>query len=71
MENVSKKIFDELIKFNGEPTLIVVSKNMMKSLVAENMNVSNFKITNIKNVKFAGIRMIRSNDLENNEILIK
>jgi nitrogenase subunit NifH len=71
MEIVSQKIFDELIKFNGEPTLIVVSKNMMKSLVAENINVSNFKITNIKNVKFAGIRMIRSNDLENNEILIK
>jgi len=71
MENVSDKIFDELVKFDGEPTLIVVSEKMIKLLVQEMTMVSNIKIKNLINFKFSGIRMIRSMDLEKNEILIK
>jgi len=71
MEIVSEIIFDELVKFNGEPTLIVVSEKMMKLLVEQITDVSNVKMKDVGNFKFSGIRMIRSKDLEKNEILIK
>jgi hypothetical protein len=71
MEIVSEIIFDELVKFNGEPTLIVVSEKMMKFLVEQITDVSNVKMKDVGNFKFSGIRMIRSKDLQKNEILIK